>query len=292
MLDYISILGCVMSLVGLACIWLTAICFRKWRKEEFNIVILNISFVLTLIMLYFLLLNLPELWNQYISMTNKVHCMIMGGFLHYNVLVLFLWMLIIGINQYKMFVKVMDRSPNNIKKYIIVAWGLPLIPTGLVALLEPNTYMPDAERLASNTAICYPTGKSLYYGVILPITIIILINLGLFVYIFCTLRSSLKKFKHRSEKEQIIIQIRVCVLLFFLLGLSWTFGLLSFLDNGVIFSYLFCLTATLQGFVLFLYAVVIRKTTRDYWMLLCCRKRYRHKEYTNLMPMTSINRSQ
>jgi len=61
------------------------------------------------------------------------------------------------------------------------------------------------------------------------------------------------------------------VLLFFLLGLTWIFGLLAMLPMGVdawrtTFAYLFCTTATLQGLALFLFFIVWEKKTRTMWL--------------------------
>jgi hypothetical protein len=59
-------------------------------------------------------------------------------------------------------------------------------------------------------------------------------------------------------------QVATSVLLFFLLGLSWVFGLLA--GFSTVCAYLFCITATLQGFVLFLFFVLGEKKSRHYWI--------------------------
>ncbi|KAM7360124.1 adhesion G-protein coupled receptor G4-like [Cochliomyia hominivorax] len=293
MLDYLSILGCSMSLLGLSCIWLTAICFRSWRYQISNKILLHISSILTIIMTFFLLLNLPEFWNNFFDVKNILHCMIMGAFLHYNILVLFSWMLIVAIMQYQRYVKVVGygRSSNFLAKYSIAAWSLPLIPVALVAFIDPNTYTPDPERIKDNTTICYPSGKCLYYGVLLPMSIIMLTNLGIFIAIFWSLRRSLSEFAQRTERKRIILQVRVSVLLFFLLGISWIFGLLSYIESSPVFSYIFSLTSTLQGFVLFVYAIVLEKSTRDHWIILCCAKNYNTMEDTHMLTMLNSKSS-
>jgi hypothetical protein len=59
-------------------------------------------------------------------------------------------------------------------------------------------------------------------------------------------------------------RIATSVLLSFLLGLSWVFGLVAHLS--ILFAYLFCITATLQGFVLFVFFVLGKKQSRAYWV--------------------------
>ncbi|XP_050666760.1 adhesion G protein-coupled receptor E4-like [Leptidea sinapis] len=64
-----------------------------------------------------------------------------------------------------------------------------------------------------------------------------------------------------------VLPLRLSIFLFFLLGLTWVFGLFSFSKN-LIWSYLFCLTSTLQGFVLFVYFVICDPITRNLWVAL------------------------
>ena len=300
-LDYISILGSCLSLFGLICIWLTAICFRSWRGKSSNKILLNICLVLTLINLLFILINLPEPWNDLIDMyNNDIHCRIIGIFLHYNVLVLFTWMLIIAVMQYQRYVTIMayERPSQYIMKYGFIAWGMPLIPTICVACLKPNTYMPKDEQRTNKVGICYPSGNSLYFGVLLPVAVIILANLCIFIYIMYSLHKSLnnplvKRDRTRErETKNIRAQVRLMILLFFLLGISWIFGLLSHLDNSPVFTYIFCTTSTLQGFVLFIYFIVIDDSTRDSWLRYCCSKDYYPNEQTDstLMHSSLANR--
>lgn len=281
-LDSVSILGSSLSLFGLICIWLTAICFRSWREKPSNKVLLNISLVLTLINLLFLVLNLPKPLNKIIDMKNFIHCMTMGMFLHYIVLVLFMWMLIIAVMLYQRYAVVIGyKTPSQyITKYGLLAWGLPLIPTICVAYFEPKTYMTSVEQQLDNTGICYPSGKSLYFGVILPIAMIVLANLGIFICILYSMHKTLSMFKR--EAKDIKNQVRLSILLFFLLGISWIFGLLSHFDTSPVLSYCFCITATLQGFVLFIYFIVIDDSTRFSWLGYCCMKSYYPNEQRSM----------
>ncbi|KAI8129984.1 Adhesion G-protein coupled receptor G4 [Lucilia cuprina] len=271
-LDMISVLGCSLSLFGLICIWLTAVCFPKWREHSTNKVLLNICFVLTLIMIFFVLLNIPDIKSVIFDINNYMHCLITGAFLQYIVLVLFMWMLFIAVLQYQRFVKVYntDMGGNFIRKFFIVSWGLPLIPTFLLVRYKPDAYMPNAQSKAENTAICYPSGYGFYLGVMLPITLIIIANVSIFANIILKLLLSNIEFKNQRTRKQKLRQVYLSILLFFLLGISWIFGMLAHLESSPVFSYIFCLTSTLQGFVMFIYFIVINKTTRSIWRNLIC----------------------
>uniref|UniRef100_A0A1B0AJU9 G-protein coupled receptors family 2 profile 2 domain-containing protein n=1 Tax=Glossina pallidipes TaxID=7398 RepID=A0A1B0AJU9_GLOPL len=265
-LDIISLIGCSASLIGLLCIWLTALIIKNWRSLGSNKVLLHLCAVLTLIIVTFIAINLNFVIEQ--LMANSTYCVIMGAFLQYIILVLFVWMLIIAILQYQRFVIVLGivRPKYYITKSAIVAWSLPLIPTLYVALTTPESYVPTYEQWIGNSGICYPTGHGLHFGVLLPISIVVTINIGVILYIFYSLcRTRLSTPTQLHQKSGLVKEIRLMVLLFFLLGLSWIFGLLAYMNLTIVFSYLFCMTATLQGFMLFLYFIILDKHTRDSW---------------------------
>lgn len=265
-LDIISLIGCSASLIGLLCIWLTALIIKNWRSLGTNKILLHLCAVLTLIIVTFIAINLNCVIEQ--LMANSTHCVIMGAFLQYIILVLFVWMLIIAILQYQRFVIVLGivRPKYYITKSAIVAWSLPLIPTLHVALTTPESYVPTYEQWIGNSAICYPTGHGLHFGVLLPISIVVTINIGVILYIFYSLcRTRLSTPTQLHQKSGLVKEIRLMVLLFFLLGFSWIFGLLAYMNLTIVFSYLFCMTATLQGFMLFLYFIILDKHTRDSW---------------------------
>lgn len=288
MLEYISILGCAMSLFGLSVIWLTAVCFKSFRENASNKVLLNMSFVLTLLMLFFVLSNFPDDWNPFTFHNNTLRCKLTGAFLHYVVTVLFFWMLIIAYMQYLRYVKVIGyvMPTHYVLKVGALAWGLPLIPVCYVAYEDGYTLKRDFG--GNSTNICYPTGNSLRFGVILPTAAILLVNVCVFLYIFYSLRRSLAQFEHHARKY-IKNQVRLSVLLFFLLGISWLFGILSVLNDNPVFSYIFCLTSTLQGFVLFLFFIIFDEQTRLSWAIFCCGKSYKVREGSAKYKNMNIN---
>ncbi|XP_013099700.2 adhesion G-protein coupled receptor G2 [Stomoxys calcitrans] len=287
--DLISIVGCCLSLFGLSCVWITAICFKEWRSQTSNKLLLNMCLVLTLLMSYFLFINLPGLRNRLVDIENVNHCIIQGAFLHYIILVLFLWMFFFAILQYQRYVTVIgiQRSAHFALNYTLTAWGVPLVPTALVIFWNKNAYVP----LSKNT-ICYPRGQCLYMTVLLPISVISIANLAIFIYIFCSIRKSVNKFCDANERKSIIVQLRLSILLFFLLGISWLFGILAHMDTSQVLSTLFCLTSTIQGFVLFIYFVVVDKRTRSSWLKFCCGGQYySFGENTTDIPIKTVNSS-
>lgn len=250
-LNIITLLGCSLSLFGLLAIFITAIVFRKWRRRTRNIIMINFSAALTAQMIFLFLAGRAK--------ANSTWCSISGAFLHYAILSSFAWMLIIAILQYRKFIVVFkSQIPHLILKCVTIGWLMPLIPVLILLTFFPNSYDRNVN------GICYAQENYFYYGIVLPVFLIILINLYVFLKIIINICNS-KIEVFGSNESEIKLQILLSILLFFLLGMSWIFGLCaSFLDR-LLFSYAFCLTATLQGFVTFLFFIVLNEKSRLLW---------------------------
>ncbi|XP_053945114.1 adhesion G-protein coupled receptor G4 [Anastrepha ludens] len=290
-LDIISLVGCSLSLIGLLGIWVTAILFKSWRTLASTKVLLNLCVALTLQMVLFLFVNTEDMSAELVEDRLYINCIVLGAFMQYSILVLFIWMLIIAVLQFQRYVTVIgiERPKRYILKSAIVAWGVPIIPTLLVVCIDPSSYIPTEYELQTNSGICYPSGLGLTLGVIVPIAVIVVANLTIFIYVFYSISHTLNQAMQRNEKKMTFKQIRLSVLLFFLLGISWIFGLFAYMQGGIIFSYLFCLTATLQGFVLFIYFVLLDEVPRGAWLDLLHpqRKKKSSKRVTELQSMTT-----
>ncbi|XP_020811491.1 adhesion G-protein coupled receptor G2 [Drosophila serrata] len=271
-LDIITNVGLSLSLMGLLAIFVTAALFQRFRNLASTKILLNLCVALGLQLSLFLVLSEGDLLTQ-LSSTDFDRCLVTGALMQYLLLVVFSWMFIIGWLQYKRYVKVIGvKHP---KHYILmsalVAWTLPLIPTLLVVFLDSASYRPSGNATTEDIPIlCYPSGYGLGLGVILPIGLITLFNVVMLGYINWSVHRAL------FTQNLILKQLHLSVLLFFLLGVTWIFGLCAFFDFGKAFSYLFCITATMQGFVLFLYFVVFNKDNRKSWLGLCRLRRPKH----------------
>ncbi|XP_034486418.1 adhesion G-protein coupled receptor G2-like isoform X2 [Drosophila innubila] len=287
LLDMLTLVGCGLSLFGLLGIFLTAALVKKWRDQASTKVLLHLCLALSLQLSLFGVLSVDD-WTAQISLEQDWNrCLISGAALQYSVLVIFSWMLIIAFLQFQRYVTVIGvaRPQHYILISAIVAWTLPLLPTLLVVLLDDKSYKPTEYQLNSHTAMCYPSGYGLAFGVVLPIALITIVNCFMMICIVYSIYQALN-----PRRQLIVQQLRLSVLLFFLLGLSWIFGLCSYLHLGIIFSYLFCLTATLQGFVLFVYFVLLNTANRHAWLKLFCPNQMRMdvpRRSTELKSMTT-----
>lgn len=264
-LDLITLLGCSLSLIGILGITITAIIFPTWREKPSSKVLLQLSAAIALQMILLCFVNTEVSLLHFHTEDKWYECVALGAALQYSVLVAFSWMLITAYLQFMRYVRVLGytRSSRFFLKSFLIGWGLPLIPVLLVISITPNSYIPDLDILHSG--ICYPTGYALYLGVIVPIGLIITANCIIFILVIYNIVRGPDGKLRANERDITLAQLRLSIFLFFLLGLSWIFGFCATTRAGLVFSYLFCLTATLQGFVLFLYFVILDPVTRSLW---------------------------
>ncbi|GAB0096681.1 uncharacterized protein DMENIID0001_122240 [Sergentomyia squamirostris] len=269
-LDIITVLGCSLSLAGIVGIWITAIFFKSWRDKAGSKVILQLSIAIALQMLLFLFLNAEYLINDITRQEKKIMCITLGALLQYSVLVVFSWMLIVAYLQYLRYVVVFGnpRPTYFTIKSVIIGWILPTIPVILALGLDMDSYLPvnlDTGNLQG--VICYPKGNTLYFAILLPVGVILLANCGVYIAVIYSITRKMDQSSKKNDTKIHLAQLRLSFLLFFLLGMSWIFGFLVLTEKhgNLLFSYLFCLTATLQGFVLFAYFIVMDPMTRKLW---------------------------
>ncbi|XP_045469533.1 adhesion G-protein coupled receptor G4-like isoform X2 [Harmonia axyridis] len=252
-LNVITFIGGVLSVIGVLGIYITAMAFPPWREKDGTKILINLS---TAILLEIVLL-------QFSGATDTISdskCKLVGCLLHYTLLSKFCWMLIYALLQYRRFVKVFGVAPKHlILKSMVFGWGFALIPIFLTLLISPNAY--------SKSTICYVHGLPLYTAVIFPVSIVIISNLVVFIIVMYNVTT--KKVESTVETKFSILQLYLAVLLFSVLGIPWLFAILAeFVMESTfktILLYFFCITGTLQGFILFIFYVVINEETRDRW---------------------------
>lgn len=256
-LEYISVTGCCLSLLGLIIIAITAILFRSWRRDFNNKIWFQLCIAITLLITCFLIATFAKF------STYTVACAMTGITLHYSVLASFCWMLVAAIISYRRLVMVFTRDASHkLLKAAAFAWGTPFAIVGILLSVNPRAYDQHFEYKAATSTFCYPSGLSIWLTIYAPIAIMLLINWTLFVLIVRSVFASRGIQRHGDSNEALRCASVSCLLVF-LFGLPWIFGLFAY---NVVAAYFFALTATLQGFVLFIFFVVGNKKTRDLWL--------------------------
>lgn len=255
-LDYLTAIGCFLSILGITGIFSTAVIFKAWRERIGTRILLNVS-ICILFQIILLYVNYQE---------KGTACIIIGSLLHYIVLSGFCWSLTMAFLQYLRFVKVIGvGTPHLILKSALVGWCIPIVPVALVLIIEPSNYISNVYA----ASFCYPQGIVLYVTVFMPLVLIVLANLVVFCIIVHNISwktfSGTKLRNNMNDKQMLIKQFKLAILLFSLLDLTWIFGLLAASGYCSQCLYIFCCTAPFQGFILFVFYVLLDTATWGLW---------------------------
>ena len=132
-----------------------------------------------------------------------------------------------------------------------------------------------------------PDKNSIRYGIFLaPLFLILVFNLIVFVLVGRVLIKHSKKNMNRAKeeksmKERVSATLKTLISLIsvmLMFGLTWLFGALSISGAAYVFQWLFIISATSQGFLLFIFFCVIGKDAREEWKQLLTCYRYKPKK--------------
>ncbi|XP_063619930.1 adhesion G-protein coupled receptor G6-like isoform X2 [Cydia splendana] len=256
-LEVLSIVGCVLSIFGLLCVGITAAIFRSWRRDFSNKIWLQLCIAIFILIVCFLVVVFAH-FDHY-----DVTCLLLGVLLHYSVLASFCWMLVAAVLSYRRLVLVFTRDASHkLLRASAFSWGTPCAIVGILLAASPHAYSGQFEEMSPSSSFCYPSGLGLWLTVYAPIAIMLLANWMLFVLIVRSVFASRRIQRHGDSNEALRCASVSCLLVF-LFGLPWIFGLFA---SNIVAAYLFTLTATFQGFVLFIFFVLGNKKTRDLWL--------------------------
>ncbi|XP_038128056.1 adhesion G protein-coupled receptor L4 [Cyprinodon tularosa] len=205
-----------------------------------------------------------------INMTShKLFCSVIAGMLHYFFLAAFAWMCIEGIHLYLIVVGVIYNKGFLHRNFYIFGYGSPAVVVAISATLGSKYY--GTER------VCWlSTENHFVWSFIGPACLIILVNLLAFgVIIYKVYRHTSVKKPEISHYENIRSCARGAMALLFVLGATWTFGVLYILHETTLTAYLFTITNAFQGMFIFIFLCVLsRKIQEEYYRLFknipCC----------------------
>ncbi|KAG4070009.1 hypothetical protein HA402_013669 [Bradysia odoriphaga] len=276
-LNIITLIGCSLSSVGVLGIYLTAVTFSNFRQKSSAKILLHFATSILLQMILMFVIDVDEKFLSEIT-GHESSCISLGVFLHFSILANFLWMLIISCLQFQRYVIVFNKFyvKRVVLKSALLGWGCPLIPIAIVLLCDCKLYVPFDQKY-----FCYPTGQAFYFGLVLPIGLIMLGNAIVFISVLRSIcdGDATSQAGKVVKNDLRLLKLRLLVFLFFVLGMTWIFGFLSGVGekDGLIFSYIFCTSATMQGFVLFVYCIILDTGTRNLWSSLIrkyCQKKW------------------
>ena len=93
-----------------------------------------------------------------------------------------------------------------------------------------------------------PQKLSIYINIILYL---FQVNSVLFIMLLCRINRASKFSESMTRVQHVKAWLRRSLILLPVLGITWSFGLLTFISSTIVFHYLFTIFNSLQGFVIF-----------------------------------------
>uniref|UniRef100_G1NP98 Adhesion G-protein coupled receptor G2 n=1 Tax=Meleagris gallopavo TaxID=9103 RepID=G1NP98_MELGA len=268
-LTFISYIGCGLSAIFLSITLVTYIAFEKIRRDYPSKILIQLCAAL-------LLLNLVFLLDSWIALYDtRGLCIAVAVFLHYFLLVSFTWMGLEAFHMYLALVKVFNTYVRKyILKFCIVGWGLPAVIVAIVLAVSPDNYGLISTGRVSKTRpdeFCWIKNRIVFYITAVGyFCVIFLINISMFIVVLIQLCRIKKKKQLGAQRKTSIQDLRSVAGLTFLLGITWGF---AFFTVNEVFTYLFTIFNTLQGFFIFIFYCVTKENVRKQWRrYLCCGK--------------------
>ncbi|XP_016112885.1 CD97 antigen-like [Sinocyclocheilus grahami] len=265
----ITRVGLVLSLV---CLFLCILTFQFCRSIQGTrtSIHLHLSICLFIADLVFL--------SGISSTHNQVACAIVAGLLHFFFLSAFCWMLLEGVQLYRMVVLVFHTTLKHLYMYLL-GYGVPLVIVAVSAIAFPKGYGTDRHCWLS-------LDRYFIWSFFAPVCIIVVLNSFVFII---TVWKLAKKFSSLNPDLSKLRNIRgftvAAVAQMCVLGGMWVFGCFLFQEKGTqVALYVFTILNSFQGALIFIMHCLLSKPVRDEYCKLisriCSLKQKRYSEFS------------
>ncbi|XP_039298598.1 latrophilin Cirl isoform X5 [Nilaparvata lugens] len=262
-LQVITYIGCIISVI---CLTLAIITFQLFRglKSDRTTIHKNLCICLLIAEVLFL---------AGIGQTEEaLLCGVIAGLLHFFFLCAFAWMFLEGFQLYVMLIEVFEAEKSRIRWYYLFAYGLPLVIVAVSCFIDPFSYGTDR--------YCWLRADNFFiFSFVGPVIVVIIANLvflSLAIFMMCrhANASVSMKSKEHSRLASARAWLRGAIVLVFLLGLTWTFGLLYLNKESVVMAYIFTVLNSLQGLFIFVFHCVQNEKVQKEYRKMARRHRW------------------
>ncbi|KAM4584399.1 adhesion G protein-coupled receptor E5 isoform 2-T2 [Odontesthes bonariensis] len=206
-------------------------------------------------------------------------CKFVAAMLHFFFLGVFTWMLLEGVQLYRMVVLVFNATIRPLYLYV-TGYGAPLVIVIISAIIRPNGYGTDRHCWLSSGLIWS------FFG---PVCVIIILNVFFFIITvwklaqkFTSLNPDLSKL-HKIKAFTVTAIAQMCVL-----GLMWVFGAFLFQQGLTPVEYIFTILNSLQGALVFIMHCLLSKQVREeYINILCTPQMKKRSDFSSTNPSSS-----
>ncbi|XP_074520245.1 adhesion G-protein coupled receptor G7-like [Halichoeres trimaculatus] len=283
-LGVVSIIGLSVSLLGLVVTILYHL-REKNRKSQVSLLCVCVSLLTFIITFLSGVQNssrpsdtqLDDQNNAILLSDERVEpdvgaCTAVTALLHYFLLATFMWNGVYG-TELVMLVRSMRRSlpPYWTTGSLAVGWGVPVV---FMAVSLGATYRVEEPLRYRQEEFCWLAaldknkqfhfGRPMFWGFLIPASLILVYNLVLMVLVSmttCKSEPQIKSTRSMSPSTKVLVSLSVAIML----GLSWTLGYLVLITSGhmhLVFSIVFCISTSTQGLQIFILFTARKKSFR------------------------------
>ncbi|TDH15987.1 hypothetical protein EPR50_G00014670 [Perca flavescens] len=220
-----------------------------------------------------------------ISQTKPVAgCRFVAAMLHFFFLGVFTWMLLEGVQLYRMVVLVFNATIRPLYLFII-GYGTPLVIVIISAIIRPNEYGTDQH--------CWLSLKDgLIWSFFGPVCFIIILNVFFFIV---TVWKLAQKFTSLNPDLSNLHKIKAftvtAIAQMWVLGLMWVFGAFLFEEGTTAVAYIFTILNSLQGALVFIMHCLLSKQVREEYAhfisCICTPQKKRYSDFSSTNPSSS-----
>ncbi|XP_059399491.1 adhesion G-protein coupled receptor G7 [Carassius carassius] len=277
-LQWISITGCALSVVGLSFTALYQIITRKSRGGSPTLLVVNVCISMTVFYLLFIFginnpvqhVNVAKVSGENIVPESDQHkysdqgpCTAFTALLQYFLLATFTWNTLYGINVFLLFKNSVSGTPSWFPKVsMAVGWGLPAV---IVGISLGSTYRVEEPLGYRQEEFCwlafldhkqtFSIKKPMVWGFVLPLLLMLISSTAILLHFskqICRTNPNLNRSSKTSLKKKMLSSFSLAVML----GLSWVTGYILLITQEknlqFILSVVFCLLNTTQGVQIFI----------------------------------------
>ncbi|PFX22240.1 putative G-protein coupled receptor 133 [Stylophora pistillata] len=156
------------------------------------------------------------------------------------------------------------------------AEGTP-IPIVAISLAATGTKSYAAKNCWLTTERCL-----IYWAFVAPVAVVVLINSALLIFLLRQINRARKSKTSKTPVKQLKDWLRRFAMLLPVLGVTWSFGFLTFISSTVVFHYIFTILNVLQGVFIFVSFCILDDFIKDALVKIVSKRRATRQETIQL----------
>ncbi|XP_065196983.1 uncharacterized protein LOC135828460 [Sycon ciliatum] len=244
----VTIIGCVMSMIGLALTALSGIVLKELRGRLHFRLMTIMSIALLLACLFFTIIAVHH------ARLSVFSCQVLGLLLHLSLLSAFGWMMAQAALVYKHLVVVFGTDHSFMQKFAWMCITAPL----LVVLVTAS--VSEMEAYDYDSFCWFSKPVYMYSGFIAPLAIMLLFNGSVLLLVSKNLMMKSRREMSPLSRMRIILSLTVLV------GGTWLVGVVVLTVESVALQYIFTVLNAFQGLMVFLLNMATATEIRRRWV--------------------------